>query len=131
MTHVRALLVLALCSTACADSPGPANAPEAVAKMMVDMIVPFYDGKSELTRDESLRSMGIAAQTIMLAAKSMGYDSCPMIGFDPAKVAELIRLPKDHVIGLLITVGKATKAAWPKPGQLPLDEVVVRDRFTL
>ena len=31
MTHVRALLVLALCSTACADSPGPANAPEAVA----------------------------------------------------------------------------------------------------
>ena len=48
----------------------------------------------------------------MLAAKAMGYDSCPMIGFDPQKVAELIKLPDDHVIGFMIAVGKATKPAW-------------------
>jgi nitroreductase len=48
-----------------------------------------------------MRSCGIAGQTIILAAKAMGYDTCPMIGFDPQKVAELIKLPDDHVIYLL------------------------------
>jgi nitroreductase len=76
-----------------------------------------------------MRSCGLAGQTIMLAAKTMGYDSCPMIGFDPVRVAEIIQLPDDHVIGFMITVGKAIKPAWPKPGQLPLDEVVVLDKF--
>lgn len=55
--------------------------------------------------------------------------SCRMIGFDAAKVAELIHLPPDHVIGFMIVVGKKLKDAWPKPGQLPFDEVVIRDRF--
>lgn len=105
------------------------DAPAEVAKMMVEMILPFYEGKSELMRDEAMRSMGLAAQTIMLSAKAMGYDSCPMIGFDPQKVAELINLPDDHVIGLFVVVGKAIKPAWSKPGQLPLDEVIIRDRF--
>jgi nitroreductase len=71
----------------------------------------------------------MAMQTIMLAAKSMGYDSCPMIGFDFEKVAELIRLPSDHVIGPMIAIGKGTQEPWPKPGQLGLDEVVIHDRF--
>ena len=66
----------------------------------------------------------------MLAAKAMGYDSCPMIGFDPVQVAELINLPDDHVIGFMIAVGKATKPAWPKPGQLPLGEVIVHNQFS-
>ena len=65
----------------------------------------------------------------MLAAKSMGYDSCPMIGFDPEKVAELINLPEDHMVGMLVVVGKATKPAWPKPGQLPLSDVLIKNRF--
>ena len=106
-----------------------ANAPEEVAKMLVDWMGPFYEGKDQVQRDEAMRSCGIAGQTIMLAAKAMGYHPCPMIGFDPEKVAELINLPADHTIGFMISVGKATQPAWPKPGQLPLDEVVIRDRF--
>ena len=52
-----------------------------------------------------------------------------MIGFDAEKVAELIRLPSDHVIGFMISVGKQVKPAWPKPGQLDLEQVVITDRF--
>jgi len=66
----------------------------------------------------------------MLAAKAMGYDSCPMIGFDAVKVAEIINLPKNHVIGFMIAVGKAVKPAAPKGGQLGLAEVVVENRFS-
>ena len=65
----------------------------------------------------------------MLAAKAMDYDSCPMIGFDIDKVGELIHVPSDHVVSFMITIGKAVKPAWPKPGQLSLDEVVVHNRF--
>ena len=105
------------------------DAPPEVAEMLVNWMGPFYRGKEELQRDEAMRSCGLAGQTIMLTAKAMGYDSCPMIGFDPVEVARLINLPSDHVIGFMIAVGKATKPAWPKPGQLPLDEVVVHDKF--
>ena len=105
------------------------DAPKEVAEVLVGWMGKFYEGNEPLQRDEAMRSTGIAAQTIMLAAKAIGYDSCPMIGFEPDKVAELIRLPKDHVIGMMIAVGKATKPAWSKPGQLPLPEVMVRDRF--
>ena len=105
------------------------DAPPEVAKMLVDWMGPFHEGLDWLQRDEAMRSIGMASQTIMLAAKALGYDSCPMIGFDFERVSELIGLPADHVIGNMIAIGKGTKAAWPKPGQLPLEEVVVYDRF--
>lgn len=105
------------------------HAPQPVQDMLVPMIAPFYQNSTELQRDEAMRSIGIAAQTLMLTAKSMGYDSCPMIGFDPEKVAEIIDLPENHVIGMMLTVGKALKDANVRSGQLPYDEVVFRDGF--
>jgi nitroreductase len=105
------------------------TANDEVRDMLVPMITDFYEGKEQLQRDEAMRSVGIAAQTIMLTARAMGYDSCPMIGFDPEVVAELIQLPDDHVVGMLVVVGKTTKAAWPRGGQLPMNEVVLENGF--
>ena len=76
-----------------------------------------------------MRSCGIAAQTLMLTAKSMGYDSNPMIGFDPEKVAEIINLPDDHVISLMMVIGKQIQPAMPRGGQLSLSDVVFTDSF--
>ena len=105
------------------------KAPKQVGDYLSGMMIPFYEGKEQLQRDEAMRSVGIAGQTIMLTAKAMGYDSCPMIGFDPEAVAKIINLPDDHTIGFVIVVGKRTQDPWEKPGQLLLDEVVIRDRF--
>lgn len=106
------------------------NAPENIQKIIVPMISQYYKGNETLSRDEAQRSCGIAAQTIMLAAKAMGYDTCPMVGFDPAKVGEIIKLPTDHLISMMITVGKALQPARERAGQLPYDEVVVVNRFS-
>jgi nitroreductase len=38
-------------------------------------------------------------QNMMLAAKALEYNSSPMIGYDIVKVAELINLPDDYVMG--------------------------------
>ena len=106
------------------------HAPQSVQDILVPMISPFYQNNAQLRRDEAMRSIGIAAQTLMLTAKSMGYDSCPMIGFDPEKVAEIIDLPENHVIGMMLTVGKALKDANVRSGPLPYDEVVFRNGFS-
>ncbi|MEM9559412.1 MAG: nitroreductase family protein [Planctomycetota bacterium] len=105
------------------------TAPQEVSDLLVNWMGPFHEGREWLQRDEAQRSIGMAMQTLMLAAKSMGYDSCPMIGFDIEKVAELINLPGDHVMGPMVAIGKGTKDPWPKPGQLALDDVIVEDRF--
>ena len=105
------------------------NAPTEVAELLVNWMGPFHEGKERLQQDEAQRSIGMAMQTLMLAATAKGYQSCPMIGFDHEKVAELINLPKDHVMGPMVAIGRGTKDPWPKPGQLPMDEVVITDRF--
>lgn len=105
------------------------NAPEAVANLLVGWMGPFHEGREWLQRDEAQRSIGMAMQTLMLAAKDLGYDSCPMIGFDIEKVAELINLPPDYVMGPMVAIGKKVKDSWPKPGQLKLEEVVVENGF--
>lgn len=105
------------------------NAPQQVQDMMIPTLTAFYRDNPQAQRDEGFRSCGIAAMAIMLMAKEMGYDSCPMDGFDFNKVAKLINLPDDHAIALILVIGKRTRDAWPKPGQLSLDEVLVTDRF--
>lgn len=106
-----------------------ANAPEEVAELLVNWMGPFHEGRDALQRDEAQRSIGMAMQSLMLAAQGLGYDSCPMIGFDLEEVSRLINLPDDHVIGPMVAIGKGTKEAWPKPGQLPLSEVKFDNGF--
>ncbi len=105
------------------------DAPEPVQEFMIPAIKQYYQDKEQVQRDEAMRSCGILAQSLMLAATSLGYQSCPMDGFDFDAVAELVRLPSDHLIAMFVVVGKGTKEPWPKPGQLSAEEVLVRDRF--
>ena len=47
------------------------NAPQGIQDFMLPAIDSYYRGKEQVQRDEAMRSCGIAAQTIMLAAKSL------------------------------------------------------------
>ena len=105
------------------------HAPQAVQDYLVPAIGHYYENNERIQRDEAMRSCGIAAQTIMLAAKEMGYDTCPMDGFDFDAVAKLLNLPADHTPAMFITVGKAIKEAAPRAGQLDFDEVVIYNKF--
>ena len=105
------------------------NAPKPVQDFLVPAIAQYYEERPQVERDEAMRSCGIAAQTLMLAANAMGYDACPMDGFDFDAVGKLIHLPEDHAIAMFVAIGKGTEPAWPRPGQLPMSDVVVEDRF--
>ncbi len=132
VTDASVLIVICADLKAWKDNPAQywKDAPKEAQEFLVSAMGPFYEGNDELQRDEAMRSCGIAAQTIMLTAKSMGYDSNPMIGFDPEKIAEIIKLPENHVISMLMAIGKQTKPAMPRGGQLPLDRVVFTDKFS-
>ncbi len=128
-----ASLLVVLCADLKAWEKEPArywhNAPQEVRDFLVGAIAEYYQGKDQVQRDEAMRSCGIAAQTLMLAAKAIGYDPCPMDGFDFEAVAKLINLPEDHIVTMFVVIGKAVSEASARGGQLALAEVVLSDRF--
>lgn len=132
--HVKdASLLYIICADLKAWDKNPerywADAPKEAQDILVPMIKPFYQNNDWQQRDEAIRSIGIASQTLMLAATALGYETCPMIGFDTDQVARIINLPDDHVIGMMVTVGKGIKPAWTKPGWLPDEEIFIEDKF--
>jgi len=105
------------------------HAPKEVQDYLLPAIEGYYTNHHQAQRDECIRSAGIAAMNIMLMAKGMGYDSCPMDGFDFDQVAKIINLPHDHIITMMITIGKKKTDARPRSGQLALSEVLFTDGF--
>ena len=105
------------------------KAPEKVQEMFAGFVNGLYDGNEQLQRDEAVRSVGLLAQNIMLIAKDMGLDSCPMIGYDAAKVAEIVGLPEDCPPLMMITVGKAVKEAQDRMGLFDFEELVSHNSF--
>jgi nitroreductase len=128
-----ASLVLVLCADLNAWEKQPErywrDAPQDVQNFLLPAISEYYTNHHQAQRDECLRSASIAAMSIMLMAKEMGYDSCPMDGFDFDKVAKIIDLPHDHIITMMITVGKKKEEARPRSGQLALSDVLLVDSF--
>jgi nitroreductase len=105
------------------------NAPQEVQDFLLPALADYYDGKPQVERDEGMRSCGLAGMAIMLAARELGYDSCPMDGFDYEAVGRIIALPDDHAIAFMIAIGRGIREPWPKPGQLPLEEVLIENSY--
>ncbi|MFM1978358.1 MAG: Protein DrgA [Pseudomonadota bacterium] len=131
VTEASALIVLVADVQAWAKQPERywKDAPQAVQDFLVPAITQYYTGNPQAQRDEAMRSCGMAAMTMMLAAKEMGYDTCPMDGFDFDAVAKLLNLPADHIPTMFVTVGKAKKEAWPRGGQLSINDVLIKNKF--
>jgi nitroreductase len=131
VTDASELLVLCFDGRAWAREPGRywRNAPQEVQNFLLPALAEYYKDRPQMERDEGMRSCGLAGMALMLMARELGYDSCPMDGFDFDAVGRIIGLPADHAIAFMIAIGKGTRAPWPKPGQLPLEEVLVENRF--
>ncbi len=126
-------LVIVLCGNTNAWNQDPKrywrnNTPEKQELVKTNLAKKYTDNPQN-RRDEVFRSCGFAAQTIMLAAKQMNLDSCPMMGFEYDQLAEIIHLPEDHVIAMMLVVGKRAEDAAERGGQLSLEEVVFENKF--
>lgn len=128
-----ASMLVILCADLMAWKKQPMHYWRTASEPVQDTTVPtlehYYEGLDQVQRDEAMRSCGIAAQTLMLAAKSLGYDSCPMDGFDFDAVGELINLPDDHAICMFVAIGKALDEGEKPKDKIPADDVIIIDTF--
>lgn len=127
----------------CADKKAYGRNPEKYwshidhgdAEKKAQTILNYYEGSDSnhknqaVQRDEAVRSASMAAMTLMLSAQEIGYDSCPMIGFDFDKVGELIKLPDNHVIVMMVAVGKGAVEPIVRGGKIDRSEIVFKDTF--
>lgn len=96
---------------------------------IVNLLTDFYADKPELQRDEAIRSAALTAQSLMLACKSLGYDSNPMVGFDAHAVGQLVNLPDDYIVCMIICIGQANEQPGPRGGEIPLQHLLVHNHF--
>ena len=74
---------------------------------MLDSINGLYEGRGiEFQKDEAIRNAALSAMMFMLIAKDKGWDTCPMVGFDPKSVGEVFNIPENLEPVMLITMGK-------------------------
>jgi len=129
----EASLLIVICADLMAWNKQPdrywKNAPDDVREGIVAAIGEYYRGRETVQRDEAMRSCGIAAQTLMLTARSLGYDSCPMDLSDFDEVAKLISLPEGHAIAMFVAIGKGIRDPRPRSGPVPREEVVLLNHF--
>lgn len=128
-----ASLLFVICGDLSAWKENPArywsHAPQPVQDFLVPAIGQYYERKPQVQRDEAMRSAGLIGMSLMLAAKDLEYDSCPMDGFDFDAVGKLIKLPSDHVVCFMVVIGKATQPPWPRGNRLDQKETVISNHF--
>jgi nitroreductase len=83
---------------------------------------------AQVARDEAIRNSSLASMQLMIAAKALGYDTCPMGGFNHSQFIEEFNVPERYIPTMLISVGLAATPGRPS-GRLSLDQIVVSNTF--
>lgn len=91
------------------------GAQEDQIKDYIGMMVQTMEGRSaEDLTTWSQKQCYIALENALLGAKELGYDSCPMEGFDPAAFSEILGLPENLTPSVICPVGIAADKPQPK-----------------
>lgn len=84
----------------------------------------LYHEQPQRARDEAVRTAAFGAMTLIHAAQAKGLGTAPMIGFDADAVAREFGLRKGEIPVLLLAVGRALPANWPRKPRRPIAEVL-------
>lgn len=69
-----------------------------------------FAGKSEAEREAwGVQQGGIALGYLMLLARHFGLDTSPMLGFDAAKVKEILEIPSNTGVVAMVPIGYAAE----------------------
>lgn len=77
----------------------------------------------QVNKETVLIDGGLVAMQLMLVARSHGYDTCPIGGFEKDKIAEVFDLDKSRYVPvMLISIGKAADNGF-KSVRLPIEQI--------
>jgi len=119
--------LIAVCGKLNAFEDAPAiyqDVDPSIKDKVLPMIKGFYENKEQLQRDEAIRSASLAAMTLMFGAVNRGWDTCPMIGFDPKAVSKILEFDESHIPVMLLTLGYRKDDPRPRSSRRPIAEVV-------
>lgn len=99
--------------------------------MTVESVANFYEaGGESFMRDEAIRNASLSAMLMMMVAKDKGWDTCPMIGFDPEILQKKLNIPDAYVPAMLIAIGKEdARKPRPRGYRKPVLEFVSYNQF--
>ncbi len=60
-------------------------------------------------RQWAVKTTALGAENLMLSLRAYGFDSCPMEGYDSKRIKEILDLPCDAVVVMVIAAGKRGK----------------------
>lgn len=73
----------------------------------------------------AIKTTALACENLMLALRAYGFDSCPMEGFDEARIKRLLGLPSAATVVMVISAGKRAEGGIYGPQlRLPRDEFI-------
>jgi nitroreductase / dihydropteridine reductase len=100
------------------------GAPEEMQKMVVGMAVQFTKPMSpEQKLAWSQAQTYLALGNALNGAKSLGFDSCPMGGFDPKEFSRILKIPSPLVPVMLCPLGYAADKPMKKV-RFPKEDIV-------
>ena len=69
---------------------------------------PIWQGPVTIAEREewATKTTALAAQTLMLAVRAFGYDTCPIEGFDRRRVDRILNLSKEEKVIMFVSIGK-------------------------
>jgi len=107
-------------------------APLVAAGVMPATMVPeweiparnLYMAYPQRRRDEAIRTGTFGAAAMVYAARSLGWGSTPMIGFDAEAVHREFGLAADEVPVMLLSIGAERPGNWAQKPRRPIGEVL-------
>jgi len=99
--------------------------PEETRTAIVEMAARFADAMTPEQRLAwSQAQTYLALGNALNGAKSLGFDSCPMTGFDPAAFSRILAIPAPLVPVILCPIGYAADSPGPKR-RFSLEDILV------
>lgn len=92
----------------------------------VQDVISLYESRGEeFQRDEAICNASLSSMLFMLAAKNAGWATCPMIGFNPDELKNLLEIPDEQEPVLMIVLGKEkVESRRPRGYRKPVGEFV-------
>ena len=98
-------------------------------KFVVFHIIGFFRPIYRQSRHSDMRivahkSTALAAQNFMISMAAIGYDTCPMEGFDSKRVKQILNLPNSTEITMIVSCGiRDEKGVYGSQFRVPFEDV--------
>ncbi len=95
---------------------------------MIGLFRPIYrQTRTSDMRIVAHKSCALAAQNFMISMAAIGYDTCPMEGFDSRRVKQILNLPYSAEVTMVVSCGiRESSGVYGSQFRVPFEEVYYR-----